>query len=825
MALLNSVVNGTVATNDIDQVYMEYVKARERLEKEFQRPTSFGYETVWKAYEKAYFFFCAQLTKTDEKKILKNRRCGSTEVLSMRYHILQRSKYLEKSQECKLETNLSEEDRKLEKFFFGDDHEDSESKLVTFLALIRKELKKWSGPIEPRTMIEELMDLVPVDEAVGHIEKEMQRLMLTHPEESLEIMEKKTYLVQILERRWNTCTEQIPIQFQHLENYKAFRANWQGYLLAQVHIPPEREMLLLKQLFEKPELEVARSVDEIWKVLDFTYGQDISIIPIQKARLKNISSVDADEDVVMLAVLRPEVDPPIATHAVQLHRQMSFKEQRSAFPCVRSCKKVDCDHNVLVFNGMVVEEDATPLGLGMEDRGERDVLGIVPRFNVHNEEETDEIVEYFGGLSLLGTIINRTQKAKDHVSVGLNIVLGDKEGGFQPGQEAGATSLPPSGSQCTDHQGELFSVYLGPVRNATPDSLLSCLPIVQFQGAGKLTSVGQLVDNWCLHTREHLKRDVRRPTHVMYNNKRCNLKVRIMDLELDLRKLYFSLPLSYRAFTEDERDIEQLLDFIEGDNDGKSNKDHGDKKKKRKKKKVSIEGNPGSAKSKAVQQQTLREEAILKPDHTMERTQICLERTRLDRIEDKEVLLQRSRDFMEEIVEVKGKEMAKLITVIESIEDERNDKLKEKSVVEMQISDLRSKHEKLVHEIKTKDEQMVTLLKEKRDLEAYIENSVLKTKKEITLLEEDMKSLKIPPQTSRKAQIEATIAKRELHPNLQLLQFIDSKIEAKEQELECPVCFEIASPPIFMCTDLHLICSDCRPKVKPKKLPFLLISG
>ena len=49
--------------------------------------------------------------------------------------------------------------------------------------------------------------------------------------------------------------------------------------------------------------------------------------------------------------------------------------------------------------------------------------------------------------------------------------------------------------------------------------------------------------------------------------------------------------------------------------------------------------------------------------------------------------------------------------------------------------------------------------------------------------------------------------------NLRLLEYIDGKIEAKEKELECPVCFEVASVPIFCCDDQHIICSDCRPKV------------
>ena len=43
--------------------------------------------------------------------------------------------------------------------------------------------------------------------------------------------------------------------------------------------------------------------------------------------------------------------------------------------------------------------------------------------------------------------------------------------------------------------------------------------------------------------------------------------------------------------------------------------------------------------------------------------------------------------------------------------------------------------------------------------------------------------------------------------------YISKKIEAKEKDLECPACFEVASSPIFKCSDDHLICSVCRPKM------------
>ena len=52
-----------------------------------------------------------------------------------------------------------------------------------------------------------------------------------------------------------------------------------------------------------------------------------------------------------------------------------------------------------------------------------------------------------------------------------------------------------------------------------------------------------------------------------------------------------------------------------------------------------------------------------------------------------------------------------------------------------------------------------------------------------------------------------------IQPNLQLLEYIDHKILEKEEELQCPVCLETASVPIYMCSEQHLVCSVCRPQI------------
>ena len=79
-------------------------------------------------------------------------------------------------------------------------------------------------------------------------------------------------------------------------------------------------------------------------------------------------------------------------------------------------------------------------------------------------------------------------------------------------------------------------------------------------------------------------------------------------------------------------------------------------------------------------------------------------------------------------------------------------------------------------------------------------------------LKKEMGEIKVRLQTSDEAPL---LNKIEAQPeNLKLFDYINSQIEEKEKELECPVCLEVAAAPIFSCEDQHIICSHCRPKVK-----------
>ena len=50
--------------------------------------------------------------------------------------------------------------------------------------------------------------------------------------------------------------------------------------------------------------------------------------------------------------------------------------------------------------------------------------------------------------------------------------------------------------------------------------------------------------------------------------------------------------------------------------------------------------------------------------------------------------------------------------------------------------------------------------------------------------------------------------------NGKLVEFLLEVIERKERFLECPVCMEVAAPPILCCPEQHLICSSCQPDLR-----------
>jgi len=211
-------------------------------------------------------------------------------------------------------------------------------------------------------------------------------------------------------------------------------------------------------------------------------------------------------------------------------------------------------------------------------------------------------------------------------------------------------------------------------------------------------------------------------------------------------------------------------------------------------------------------------------------TQLCNQKSNLERAISEELQhMGVHKQNVEDIIDSKAAEMKNLLLMMEKSEDDKNGKVKKMNEVDTELADLETR----IIELKMKkaklskdcdrDEELIQKFGHKRHkLESYIENKLSEAKEQGNSIDARIQDLTRKLSETVKA-IEnlpnevltlPTATVQPPGPNKQLLEFIDKQISEKEKELECPVCLEVASAPIFMCSELHLICTNCRPKVK-----------
>ena len=162
------------------------------------------------------------------------------------------------------------------------------------------------------------------------------------------------------------------------------------------------------------------------------------------------------------------------------------------------------------------------------------------------------------------------------------------------------------------------------------------------------------------------------------------------------------------------------------------------------------------------------------------------------------------------LVESKGKEMSSLLSAVDKLEDEKHGVDKKVAEIDAQMGELQVSKDHLVKQKEDKDKKLDKLLKKKNKLENFIEEKVSENKETKRRLEKEIKEIKVrfkETQLARKSEAQPESLKL-------LVEYINDQIESKEKELECPVCMEVASAPLFCCDDQHLICAECRPKVR-----------
>ena len=183
-------------------------------------------------------------------------------------------------------------------------------------------------------------------------------------------------------------------------------------------------------------------------------------------------------------------------------------------------------------------------------------------------------------------------------------------------------------------------------------------------------------------------------------------------------------------------------------------------------------------------------------------------------------------DRSQAFVETRGREMSVLVSAVEDSEEEKHSLLKQVDELDVEMIHIREelvrsqeRRDQLMKDVEEKDDFLKESLKKKKQLEDLIETEVDLKKQSRGQLEKEIGSLQARIDHLTKDEAD-TVDKANLEAQRFLLN-INKKIEAKESDLECPVCLEVSAAPIFSCDEQHLICSDCRPKVKILKLEIL----
>ena len=183
-------------------------------------------------------------------------------------------------------------------------------------------------------------------------------------------------------------------------------------------------------------------------------------------------------------------------------------------------------------------------------------------------------------------------------------------------------------------------------------------------------------------------------------------------------------------------------------------------------------------------------------------------------LEKKEIALHNLFESHIEHGETKAKEMAALLRAIDQAEDEKH--AVEKKLAQLQISRddfLREVEEKFEEMQKAKEDQetkLAKLLVKKEKLEKYLDEKSRENHARKLQLENEIEEIKTALQETPSGQTGTSDESLKKW----MLQHFDNLIESMKEKLECPICFDLASAPIFCCLEQHLICSDCLPKVK-----------
>jgi len=218
----------------------------------------------------------------------------------------------------------------------------------------------------------------------------------------------------------------------------------------------------------------------------------------------------------------------------------------------------------------------------------------------------------------------------------------------------------------------------------------------------------------------------------------------------------------------------------------------------------------------------------------------------LHQLEEKKTNINKTED---ELVAKHSKEMAVVLNSKTDAENGMQTKCKKLNVINSEVIETDKKLNDLKKQIMNLEETKTSLVSQMKPIEKEIELDGKKIKKlekkqnyleglceaniekirkekesvaleRISVLKQiestnvDIEKFQNPDLKEESETAMKTVKEPEYKPNEEMVDFLKTIIEQKEQALECPICFETAKIPIYMCSESHLICFTCKLKMK-----------
>ena len=169
-----------------------------------------------------------------------------------------------------------------------------------------------------------------------------------------------------------------------------------------------------------------------------------------------------------------------------------------------------------------------------------------------------------------------------------------------------------------------------------------------------------------------------------------------------------------------------------------------------------------------------------------------------------------------ETCSTKAMEIKTIIKSISEAEDDRCAKDMRRSRIDGELKDLQTR---LAHLVDEKQKMVTETLKNNKHIEKLNKKKMklektIDVEMELYLEDKKAKQAALEEMEFKLATMEEEVEVMEeaSSSSSRMVDFLQQAIKDKERDLECPVCLETATSPIFSCPESHVICSECRPR-------------